>query len=144
MTITPQLVHAPSVHRATALAGASLFTPYVSTSFYKFVHTSSSLYVFSLDFYFLRPLIRFLHFSVIAEPAQTIMAMDFGMPAISASISTASTLKLIIALATIAFAFGVVIPITDIANTDCSPWTIEWHALLAGALIRITPSCIGA
>ena len=49
MTITPQLVHAPSVHRATALPGVSL--------------------------------------------------------------------KLIIALATIAFAFGVVIPITDIANT---------------------------
>jgi len=45
------------------------------------------------------------------------MAMDFGMPAISASISTASTLKLIIALATIALAFGVIIPITDIANT---------------------------
>ncbi len=116
MTITPRLVHAPGVHRATALADASLFTPYVSTSFYKFVHTSSSLYALSRDFYFLRPLIRFLHFSVIAEPTQTIMPMDFGMPAIPASTPAASTPKLIIALATIALALGVIIPTTDIAN----------------------------
>ena len=52
ITITPRLVHAPSVNSATALADASLFTCCVSTSFYKFDHTSRSLYVLSLDFYF--------------------------------------------------------------------------------------------